>query len=110
MASFGEYLPVGMGGSFMVWYMVFAGVTAAGDVVVPAVVALTAVVSATGSTRAVEVVRVDEEVIMTESWSGWPWTEQGERGAFDGNLPGPTGKCASSALDLPGFADNNLLS
>jgi hypothetical protein len=73
MASFGEYLPVGMGGSFMVWYMVFAGVATAGDVVVPAVVALSTVVFATGGTGVVnidEVVGVDEETMMTET--GWP--------------------------------------
>jgi hypothetical protein len=71
MASFGEYLPVGMGGSFMVWYM---AVTVAGEVLEPVVAAFSAVVSATADTGDVEVVGVDEEVMMTESWSGWPWT------------------------------------
>jgi hypothetical protein len=50
----------------MVWYMVFAGVTVAGDVVVPltVVTAFSAAVSATTETRAVEVVGVDDEAMM----------------------------------------------
>jgi hypothetical protein len=83
MASFGEYLPVGMGGSFMVWYTAVAGVTVAGEVAVPLTVAVafSAVVSATAGTWAVEVVGVDDEAMMM--WSGWPWsskrTEKEER-------------------------------
>jgi hypothetical protein len=66
MASFGECLPVGMGGSFMVWYTAAAGATVAGEVAVPltVVIAFSAVVSATTETWAVEVVGVDDEAMM----------------------------------------------
>jgi hypothetical protein len=73
MASFGEYLPVGMGGSFMVWYTAVAGVTVTGEVCKPAVVALSTVASAAATATAtgvVEVVGVDAETMMTGT--GWP--------------------------------------